>query len=108
MSRRKVWAHRGLAGFFALLAVPACLWWKQSILFVILLSLATQVSTEWSCAEAADDRVLADQLDRIESKLKTGGRRGTATRVLHGAALQPGGRPASHRRMRKRAPHRGR
>ncbi len=44
MSRRKVWIHRSLAGFFAALAVPTLLWWAESVLFVIQLSLATQIS----------------------------------------------------------------
>ena len=70
MSRtRKVWLHRGLALFFTVLAIPAVIWWSESVLFVILLSLATQVSTEAGAAEAADDRTLADQLDRIEKAL---------------------------------------
>lgn len=70
MSRhRKVWLHRWLALLFAALAVPGVLWWRESVLFVILLSLATQVSTELGSAEAADDRSLADQLDRIEALL---------------------------------------
>ncbi len=74
MSRhRKVWLHRGLALLFTALVIPACLWWKDSILFVILLSLATQISTEAGAAEAADDRSLADQLDRIENLLKQRG-----------------------------------
>ncbi len=68
-SRRKVWIHRGLALFFTLLAIPATIWWKQSILFVILLSLATQISTEIGAAEAADDQTLAERLDRIERLL---------------------------------------
>lgn len=67
--RRKVWLHRGLAVFFLLLAYPAAKWWAESILFVILLSLATQVSTEWGAAEAADDTELADRLTRIEEHL---------------------------------------
>lgn len=65
----KVWLHRSLAAFFTLLAIPAVIWWQQSIMFVILLSLATQISTELGAAEAADDRTLADQQDRIEDKL---------------------------------------
>ncbi len=69
-TRRKVWLHRGLAAFFTALIIPACLWWRNSIIFVILLSLATQISTEMSAAEAADDRTLADRLDRIEALLK--------------------------------------
>jgi membrane protein implicated in regulation of membrane protease activity len=68
-----VWIHRGAALFFVALAIPACLWWKQSILFVILLSLATQVSTEISAAEAADDRTVLDRLDRIEALIEQRG-----------------------------------
>lgn len=67
--RRKVWIHRCLAAFFVALSYPAIRWWKTSILFVILLSLATQASTEWGAAEAADDRELSDRLDRIEQRL---------------------------------------
>ncbi len=71
MNRCGVWIHRGWAIFFALLAVPAVLWWSQSVLFVILLSLATQISTEVGAANAADDRRLHDRLDRIERLLNT-------------------------------------
>lgn len=67
--RRGVWLHRGLAIFFTLLAVPAVLWWKQSILFVILLSLATQISTEVGAAAAADDRKVSAQLAEIKALL---------------------------------------
>lgn len=66
---RKVWVHRAASVFFVLLAIPAVLWWQESILFVILLSLATQASTEWGVAEAADDQQLAERLDRIEKLL---------------------------------------
>lgn len=65
-----MWIHRAAALFFVALAIPACLWWKESILFVILLSLATQASTEWGAAEAADDRTILDRLDRIEALLE--------------------------------------
>jgi hypothetical protein len=67
--RRGVWLHRGLAIFFILLVIPAVLWWKQSILFVILLSLATQISTEFGAAAAADDRVVTDRLAHVEAQL---------------------------------------
>ena len=69
MSRRKVWIHRCLAAFFLALTIPAVLWWRESVLFVILLSLATQISTELGASEAADDSKLAEQQDRIEAKL---------------------------------------
>jgi hypothetical protein len=67
--KRGVWLHRGLAILFIVLTVPAVLWWKASILFVILLSLATQVSTEFGAAAAADDRKVTDRLSRIEDRL---------------------------------------
>lgn len=71
--KRGVWLHRGLAILFILLTIPAVLWWKTSILFVILLSLATQISTEFGAAAAADDRKVADRLDRIEALLERRG-----------------------------------
>jgi hypothetical protein len=69
---RKVWIHRSATFVCILLAIPAVLWWKDSILFVILLSLATQAYTSWSAAEAADDRTVSDRLDRIEALLQRG------------------------------------
>ncbi len=73
MSRRKVWIHRTATGICVLLAVPAILWWSNSVLFVIMLSLATQAWTSWGAAEAADDRDVCGRLDRIEALLKRGG-----------------------------------
>jgi hypothetical protein len=69
-SRRRVWIHRIATGICVLLAIPGVLWWKNSITFVILISLATQAWTSWGASEAADDRLLADRLDRIEDLLK--------------------------------------
>jgi len=69
-SRRRVHIHRAATVVCVLLAIPGILWWKTSILFVIMLSLATQAYTSWSSAEAADDRELCDRLDRIEALLE--------------------------------------
>ncbi|MEU4558545.1 hypothetical protein AB0F72_09145 [Actinoplanes sp. NPDC023936] len=71
--RRKVWIHRGATIVCALLAIPAVLWWSDSVLFVILLSLTTQAWTSWGSAEAADDRELSTRLDRIEQLLRQRG-----------------------------------
>lgn len=68
--RRKVWIHRGATIVCALLAIPGVLLWSESVLFVILLSLATQAWTSWGAAEAADDRAVTDRLDRIEKLLR--------------------------------------
>ena len=67
--RTRVWIHRTATIACVLLAVPAILWWKNSILFVILLSLATQAWTSWSAAEAADDQELGRRIDHLEAKL---------------------------------------
>jgi hypothetical protein len=66
-SRRRVWIHRGATIVCVLLAIPGILWWKDSILFVIMLSLATQAWTSYGAAEAADDRQLSGRLDQIEA-----------------------------------------
>lgn len=68
-AKRAVWIHRGLALFFVALTIPAVLWWSRSVLFVILLSLATQVSTEVGSANAANDGALAERLAHIEAQL---------------------------------------
>lgn len=70
-SRRRVLIHRAATGICVLLAVPAVLWWKDSILFVILLSLSTQAWTSWGSAEAADDQAVCKRLDLIQATLNT-------------------------------------
>lgn len=75
-NRRRVWIHRVATIICLLLAVPGVLWWSKSVLFVILISLATQAWTSWGAAEAAeagDDSALRDQLDRIEALLRARG-----------------------------------
>lgn len=69
MHRKRVWIHRSATAVCALLAVPAILWWSDSVLFVILLSLTTQAWTSWGASEAADDRTITDRLERIEQAL---------------------------------------
>jgi membrane protein implicated in regulation of membrane protease activity len=68
--RRRVWIHRIATAVCVLLAVPGVLWWSQSVLFVILISLATQAWTSWGASEAADDRALIERLARIEALLE--------------------------------------
>lgn len=69
-SRWRVRLHRALAAVWVLLAIPGALWWAESILFVILVSLYANFVGEISASEAADDRDLAEQLDRIEETLR--------------------------------------
>ncbi len=65
-----MWLHRALAGMWVLLVIPGVIWWAESILFVILVSLYANIVGEISASEAADDRELAKRLDRIERLLK--------------------------------------
>lgn len=67
---RKVWTHRAAAIICTALVPPALLWWRDSVLFVILISLATQIYAALSAAEAADDKSIIERLDRIERHLR--------------------------------------
>lgn len=69
-SRRRVWIHRIATIICVLLAIPGVLWWSESVLFVILISLATQAYTSLGSAEAADDREVVERLKRIEALLE--------------------------------------
>jgi hypothetical protein len=66
-------AALGVAGWHAL-TPPAVIWWRDSVLFVILISLATQIYAALSAAEAADDTAITERLDRIEQHLEEQGR----------------------------------
>jgi hypothetical protein len=73
MQRRRVLIHRIATAVCVLLALPAVLWWKNSILFVILISLSTQAYTSWGSAEAADEQEIVERLTRIEALLEQRG-----------------------------------
>jgi hypothetical protein len=45
--------HLVMMGFWVVLAVPAVLWWKNSIIFVILLSLYANFASNFSAYQAA-------------------------------------------------------
>lgn len=66
--RRKVRVHRAATVTCVVLAVPAVLWWRESILFVILLSLATQAYTSLGAAEAADDQTVIRELKELRAE----------------------------------------
>jgi hypothetical protein len=68
--RKRVWAHIGVAVATLAISVPAFLWWKNSLLFIIAVSLATQSYGALSAAEAADDSAITERLDRIEALLR--------------------------------------
>ena len=66
---RKVWFHRAGAVFWALMAVPAFIWWLDAIWFVIAVSLYANIKSDWGAAEAADNREVIERQQRIEAKL---------------------------------------
>lgn len=42
-----------MIGVWALLAVPTALWWKESILWVALMSLYANIGAHWSAYQGA-------------------------------------------------------
>jgi hypothetical protein len=61
--------HGAVAILSAVLAVPAFLWWKDSILFVIGLSLFANFYAAVSALEAADDSAVLSGLAEIKAML---------------------------------------
>lgn len=65
---RRVWFHRGGAIFWALMTIPAYVWWQDAIWFVIACSLYANIKSDWGAAEAADDTAVMDRLDGMERR----------------------------------------
>jgi hypothetical protein len=65
----RFWVHLAVAVCSVLLAVPAFLWWKDSILFVIGLSLFANFYAAVSALEAADDSAVLGELAEIRRML---------------------------------------
>lgn len=66
----RTWVHAGVAVVSALLTIPALLWWRDSVLFVIGLSLFANLYAAISALEAADDGQVLARLDEIEELLR--------------------------------------
>lgn len=45
--------HAYMTLFWLVMIVPAVLWWKESILFVIIISLWANVASHWASFQAA-------------------------------------------------------
>lgn len=68
--RRKVWFHRGRAVAWVLIGIVSFIFgWQDSVVLVWVASVYANVAGDLGVAEAADDRALADRLDRIEAKV---------------------------------------
>ena len=66
---RAVLAHRAAAALWAALAIPAALWWREAVWFVIAASVWANVYAAIAAAEAADDRRVLDRLDQLAELL---------------------------------------
>lgn len=66
---RRVWFHRTSALIWLTLIIPALIWWRDSVTFVIVASIYANLKSDWSASEAADDRDVLARLDRIERNL---------------------------------------
>jgi hypothetical protein len=68
--RRKVWFHRSRAILWAVIGAASFpLGWANSVVLVWIASVYANCLTDWGAGEAADDRALAERLDRIEAKV---------------------------------------
>jgi hypothetical protein len=57
---RRVRFHRISAYIWMALLIPAYLWWRESVFFVIAASIYANVKSDFAASEAADDsKVLA-------------------------------------------------
>lgn len=59
-----------VAASSVVLAVPALLWWRTSVLFVIALSLFANFYAAVSALEAADDSAVLEKLDEVLEVLR--------------------------------------
>lgn len=65
-----MWFHRISAIVWTVAIVPAYLWWRNSVMFVIVASIYANVKSDWGAAEAADNREVVERLERIEKLLE--------------------------------------
>lgn len=66
---RAVWFNRISALVWLGLSIPAFLFWRDSVMFVIAASIYANVKSDVGAAEAADDRTVLDKLAEIEERL---------------------------------------
>jgi hypothetical protein len=53
--------HTGLTVAWALLALPTLLWWRNSVLWVALMSLWANIASHWAAREAAKAKEKSDE-----------------------------------------------
>lgn len=80
-ARRKVWFHRARALGWALLGAASFIFgWQNSVALVWGASVYANALTDWSAAEAADDREVVSYLQQIRNAQR--GSRSTWPRKL--------------------------
>lgn len=68
--RWRVRVHGAVAVVTVLLIVPSYLWWRDSVLFVIALSLFANFYAAISALEAADDSAVLAKLDEVLAAIR--------------------------------------
>lgn len=98
--RKRVLFHRVCALIWVLLLIPAYLWWRDAIFFVIAASIYANVKSDWAASEAADDSAvlgaiedLAERLERLEAA--------SSSSCVMSAATPSAGSTSSRRRGRR-------
>lgn len=66
--RKRVIVHRSCAVVWTALLLPALLWWRESVMFVIIASVYANIKSDWSASEAADNSQVLARLDREAAK----------------------------------------
>lgn len=67
--RRAVWFHRISAMVWTASTIPALLWWRESLWFVITASIYANIKSDWGAAEAADNSAVLDALADLSGRL---------------------------------------
>lgn len=67
---KRVWFARARAAVWSALTPCALLWWPTSVAFVIVASMYANVTSDLAIAEAADNTVVLDRLDRLEGLMQ--------------------------------------
>jgi hypothetical protein len=65
-----VLVHGAIALIWTVSAVPAWLWWRDSVLFVIAASIFANVYAAVSALEAADDSAVREDLAEVKAMLR--------------------------------------
>jgi hypothetical protein len=69
-NRGRVLFHKCCSITWVLLLIPSILWWHSSILWVIAISIYANIKSDWAAAEAADDRVVMGELQKMRAELE--------------------------------------